>query len=113
MTEVMVFLRVFQPCESAQTRAQLQIALWNQLGLRSPDPDRYRLRPRLGGQMRLLKALLVLGGWSMPAASQTTIPDTAPGKLLKGWIDTFNAGDGDARAKFIRRHYSDAVLDGA
>ena len=63
--------------------------------------------------MRLLKALLVLVGWSMLAASQTTIPDTAPGKLLKGWIDTFNAGDVDARAKFIREHYSDAVLDGA
>ena len=49
----------------------------------------------------------------MLAASQTVIPDTAPGKLLKGWIDTFNAGDVDARAKFIREHYSDAVLDGA
>jgi len=43
MTEVMVFLPVFQPSESAQTRAQLPIALWNQLGLRSPDPDCYRL----------------------------------------------------------------------
>ena len=49
----------------------------------------------------------------MLAASQTVIPDTAPGKLLKGWIDTFNSGDVDARAKFIRAHYSDAVLDGA
>src|SRR4029453_3447765 len=63
--------------------------------------------------MRLLKALVISLAFSLLATSQVTLPGTPAGKMLQGWIDTFNAGDVEARAKFIREHYSDAVLQGA
>lgn len=47
------------------------------------------------------------------ALAQANLPDTAPGRLMRGWLDTFNAGQVDARAKFIADHYSDAVREGA
>ena len=63
--------------------------------------------------MRLIKGLVVSLVFSLLATSQVALPDTPAGKMLKGWLETFNAGDVDARAKFIREHYSEAVLQGA
>ena len=63
--------------------------------------------------MRLIKGLVVSLVFSLLATSQVALPDTPAGKMLKVWLDTFNAGDVDARAKFIREHYSEAVLQGA
>jgi CubicO group peptidase (beta-lactamase class C family) len=59
--------------------------------------------------LRIISLVLVMAAL---LAGQVTTPDTAPGRLLRGWLDTFNAGNVDGRAKFIREHYSDAVLHG-
>jgi hypothetical protein len=63
--------------------------------------------------VRVLRQLLLLLVIPVLALGQATIPSTNPGKVLQGWLDTFNAGDVDRRAKFIEEHYADSVLEGA
>jgi CubicO group peptidase (beta-lactamase class C family) len=64
-------------------------------------------------KVRALRQLLLLLFIPVLALAQTNIPSTNPGKLLQGWLDTFNAGDVERRAKFIGEHYADSVLQGA
>jgi CubicO group peptidase (beta-lactamase class C family) len=45
-------------------------------------------------------------------SAQVSSPNTAPGRLLQQWIETFNAGDVEKRARFIREHYDASVLEG-
>ena len=45
-------------------------------------------------------------------SAQVSSPNTAPGRLLQQWIETFNAGDVEKRAKFIKEHYEPSVLEG-
>jgi len=55
---------------------------------------------------------VILAAISQTAITQTrpaAIPDTAPGRLLKAWIESFNAGDLDGRTKFLSEHVSDAA----
>jgi CubicO group peptidase (beta-lactamase class C family) len=59
------------------------------------------------------KTAAVLLLFTTLAFAQNRIPDTPPGRLLQGWLDTFNAGDVEKRAKFITEHYADSVLEGA
>lgn len=44
----------------------------------------------------------------MAQAAPLVFPDTAPARLLKAWIESLNAGDLDARTKFLTEHVSDA-----
>ncbi|HEX3320212.1 MAG TPA: serine hydrolase domain-containing protein [Terriglobales bacterium] len=62
--------------------------------------------------MKVLRTISLVLAVAVLSASQVTIPDTAPGRLLRGWLDTFNAGEVEGRTKFIRDHYSEAVLHG-
>ena len=56
----------------------------------------------------LMVVLLLAGcGWA-----QNTVPDTAPGKLLKQWMDSFNTGDLARHAKFVEDHESAEALRG-
>jgi CubicO group peptidase (beta-lactamase class C family) len=48
-----------------------------------------------------------------PLPAQVSAPNTAPGRLLQQWIETFNAGDVEKRTKFIREHYNPTLLEGA
>jgi CubicO group peptidase (beta-lactamase class C family) len=45
-------------------------------------------------------------------SAQIGTPNTVPGRLLQQWIETFNAGDVEKRARFIREHYDPSVLEG-
>jgi CubicO group peptidase (beta-lactamase class C family) len=47
------------------------------------------------------------------ALAQVKLPDTAPARLMQGWLDTFNAGNVELRTKFIADHYAESVRDGA
>lgn len=40
--------------------------------------------------------------------AQNAIPDTPPGRLLRGWLESFNAGDVARHAKFLAEHDSEA-----
>jgi D-alanyl-D-alanine carboxypeptidase len=64
-------------------------------------------------QVTMLKKIALLLLFPVLAVAQSTIPATAPGKLLQGWLETFNAGDVERRAQFITEHYSDSALRGA
>lgn len=61
-------------------------------------------------RLKKLAILLLLPGLVL---AQANIPSTNPGKLLEGWLGTFNSGDVAQRTKFIEEHYTEAVLDGA
>jgi CubicO group peptidase (beta-lactamase class C family) len=63
--------------------------------------------------MNLQKRLAVLLLLPSIAFAQSNIPSTSPGRLLHGWLDTFNSGEVAQRTKFIEEHYSEGVLDGA
>lgn len=63
--------------------------------------------------MKPRKRLVLLLLLPSIAIAQANIPSTNPGKLLQGWIDTFNSGNVSQRTKFIEEHYTEAVLDGA
>lgn len=41
-----------------------------------------------------------------------TIPDTAPGRLFRGWLEAFNRGEEAHLQDFIAAHYSETVLNG-
>jgi len=45
---------------------------------------------------------------AMAQAVPPVLPDTTPARLLKGWIESLNAGDLNARTKFLTEHVSDA-----
>jgi CubicO group peptidase (beta-lactamase class C family) len=55
----------------------------------------------------LILFCLTTAGFAAP-----TLPDSAPGRLLKGWLDSFNAGDAAAHGKFISEHFSEQARGG-
>src|ERR1051326_2775134 len=57
-----------------------------------------------------LCAIVILSATSqaIPQTATPVFPDTAPGRQLKAWIESFNAGDLDSRTKFLTEHVSDA-----
>jgi CubicO group peptidase (beta-lactamase class C family) len=61
----------------------------------------------------MLKKVTVLLLFAVLARAQSNTPSTPPEKLFRGWLETFNAGDVERRAQFIKEHYSDSVLRGA
>ena len=63
--------------------------------------------------MKRLKRLVILLLLPGVVLAQANIPSISPGKLLQGWLGTFNWGDVAQRTKFIEEHYTEAVLDGA
>lgn len=46
------------------------------------------------------------------ASSTPKLPDTAPARLLSGWLEAFNSGDAARLTDFIARHYSDSERQG-
>jgi len=50
-----------------------------------------------------------IGRTAMAQIEPDPFPVTAPGRLLKAWIESFNAGDLDGRTRFLTEHVSDAA----
>jgi CubicO group peptidase (beta-lactamase class C family) len=46
------------------------------------------------------------------AVAQNTLPDTPPGRLMKTWLELFNAGEQSAGTKFLGEHFSPEARGG-
>ena len=55
-------------------------------------------------QIRRLFVLPLL--LTVVALGQANLPETPAGKLMKAWLDSFNAGNQAAHAKFLSEHQS-------